>query len=187
MTFFCFWNLCVCIYLFLDLNCNRYIDYLSPNNFDSEFGQSNGYHYVIAKIKKPTSTWSERFFFLLAPVRDFAVKTMLLPCILLALTSQIYAQLSLPSPAWLPPNASAGAIATSGSNKSVPNEQWSTLLGDLLYAYEAQRSGQLPNTNRVTWRNSSALKDGSDVGLDLTGGYYDAGDCSSHNSGFNTC
>lgn len=113
---------------------------------------------------------------------------MLIPCILLALTSRIYAQLSLPSPAWLPPNASTGAIATSGSNTSVPNEQWSTLLGDLLYAYEAQRSGQLPDTNRVTWRNSSALKDGSDVGLDLTGGYYDAGDCSSHSiSGFKTC
>ncbi|KAE9410328.1 glycoside hydrolase family 9 protein, partial [Gymnopus androsaceus JB14] len=94
----------------------------------------------------------------------------------LALASRIYAQLSLPSPAWLPPNASAGAISTSGSNTSVPNEQWSTLLGELLYAYEAQRSGKLPDTNRVSWRNDSALSDGSDVGLDLTGGYYDAGD-----------
>lgn len=103
---------------------------------------------------------------------------MLLPCIFLALASRIYAQLSLPSPAWLPPNASAGAISTSGSNTSVPNEQWSTLLGELLYAYEAQRSGKLPDTNRVSWRNDSALSDGSDVGLDLTGGYYDAGEFS---------
>ncbi|KAJ3937300.1 MAG: glycoside hydrolase family 9 protein [Lentinula lateritia] len=104
---------------------------------------------------------------------------MLLPSCLLALTFasiQVYAQLSLPSPPWLPANASAGAVATTGSNTSVPNEQWSTLLGDLLYFYEAQRSGKLPSNNRVSWRNDSATSDGSDVGLDLTGGYYDAGD-----------
>jgi endoglucanase len=29
---------------------------------------------------------------------------------------------------------------------------------------------------RVPWRNDSALSDGQDAGLDLTGGYYDAGD-----------
>lgn len=42
--------------------------------------------------------------------------------------------------------------------------------------YEAQRSGDLPSTNRVPWRRDSALTDGADVGRDLTGGYYDAGD-----------
>jgi endoglucanase len=42
--------------------------------------------------------------------------------------------------------------------------------------YEAQRSGDLPNDNRIEWRGDSALKDGSDVGRDLSGGYYDAGD-----------
>ncbi|MEO0540289.1 MAG: glycoside hydrolase family 9 protein [Cyanobacteria bacterium P01_A01_bin.105] len=42
--------------------------------------------------------------------------------------------------------------------------------------YEAQRSGDLPENNRITWRGDSALTDGADVGLDLTGGYYDAGD-----------
>ncbi|VEP12732.1 putative endoglucanase [Hyella patelloides LEGE 07179] len=45
-----------------------------------------------------------------------------------------------------------------------------------LLFYEAQRSGDLPNNNRVEWRSDSALNDGSDVGRDLTGGYYDAGD-----------
>ena len=45
-----------------------------------------------------------------------------------------------------------------------------------LYFYEAQRSGRLPETNRVPWRGDSALKDGSDAGIDLSGGYYDAGD-----------
>lgn len=32
--------------------------------------------------------------------------------------------------------------------------------------------------NRVDWRNDSALEDGSDYGLDLSGGWYDAGDVS---------
>ncbi|XP_042884863.1 endoglucanase E-4-like [Penaeus japonicus] len=42
--------------------------------------------------------------------------------------------------------------------------------------YEAQRSGPLPADQRVTWRGDSAVSDGSDVGRDLSGGYYDAGD-----------
>jgi endoglucanase len=45
-----------------------------------------------------------------------------------------------------------------------------------LLFYEAQRSGRLPPNRRVRWRGDSALADGADVGLDLTGGYYDAGD-----------
>ncbi|GAB4825963.1 hypothetical protein Ancab_008831 [Ancistrocladus abbreviatus] len=42
--------------------------------------------------------------------------------------------------------------------------------------YEGQRSGKLPPSQRVTWRKDSALQDGSQVGVDLVGGYYDAGD-----------
>ncbi len=45
-----------------------------------------------------------------------------------------------------------------------------------LYFYETQRSGALPADTRVVWRGDSALGDGSDVGVDLSGGYYDAGD-----------
>jgi len=45
-----------------------------------------------------------------------------------------------------------------------------------LYFYEAQRSGKLPESNRVPWRGDSALDDGADAGVDLSGGYYDAGD-----------
>ena len=45
-----------------------------------------------------------------------------------------------------------------------------------LYFYDAQRSGDLPEGFRVSWRGDSALSDGSDVGLDLSGGFYDAGD-----------
>jgi hypothetical protein len=42
--------------------------------------------------------------------------------------------------------------------------------------YEAQRSGRLPANPRVPWRKDSALNDGRDANVDLTGGWYDAGD-----------
>ncbi|MBQ9946992.1 MAG: glycoside hydrolase family 9 protein [Oscillospiraceae bacterium] len=43
--------------------------------------------------------------------------------------------------------------------------------------YELQRSGDIDEANaRTNWRGDSGMKDGSDVGLDLTGGLYDAGD-----------
>jgi len=45
-----------------------------------------------------------------------------------------------------------------------------------LLFYEAQRSGKLPETNRIYWRHDSELQAGADNGVDLTGGYYDAGD-----------
>ncbi|WP_438497269.1 glycoside hydrolase family 9 protein, partial [Paenibacillus sp. IHBB 3054] len=45
-----------------------------------------------------------------------------------------------------------------------------------IYFYEAQRSGDLPEDNRVEWRGDSGLLDGADVGHDLSGGWYDAGD-----------
>ncbi|HEX3761685.1 MAG TPA: glycoside hydrolase family 9 protein [Kofleriaceae bacterium] len=44
------------------------------------------------------------------------------------------------------------------------------------FFYEAQRSGVLPANKRITWRGNSGLLDGADVGHDLTGGWYDAGD-----------
>nr|GMD70465.1 endoglucanase 8 [Ipomoea batatas] len=42
--------------------------------------------------------------------------------------------------------------------------------------FEGQRSGRLPPDQRLRWRKDSALHDGSSAGVDLTGGYYDAGD-----------
>ena len=45
-----------------------------------------------------------------------------------------------------------------------------------LLFYECQRSGPLPETNRIYWRHDSMIDAGADVGVDLTGGYYDAGD-----------
>ncbi|KAI7739206.1 hypothetical protein M8C21_005628 [Ambrosia artemisiifolia] len=42
--------------------------------------------------------------------------------------------------------------------------------------FEAQRSGYLPGNQRVKWRGNSGLYDGKANGVDLVGGYYDAGD-----------
>ncbi|MFS8029857.1 putative cellulase [Helianthus anomalus] len=42
--------------------------------------------------------------------------------------------------------------------------------------FEAQRSGYLPGNQRVKWRGHSGLMDGKVNGVDLVGGYYDAGD-----------
>jgi len=49
-------------------------------------------------------------------------------------------------------------------------------LQDSMFFYQAQRSGQLPPDNPVSWRGDSDLSDGSDNGVNLTGGYHDAGD-----------
>ncbi|KAH0459401.1 hypothetical protein IEQ34_012215 [Dendrobium chrysotoxum] len=51
----------------------------------------------------------------------------------------------------------------------------SALSKSLLY-FESQRSGHLPHTQRATWRHHSGLADGLQQGVDLVGGYYDAGD-----------
>ena len=42
--------------------------------------------------------------------------------------------------------------------------------------YDLQRSGKLPDNFRCNWRGDSCLSDGSDNGLDLSGGFLDAGD-----------
>jgi endoglucanase len=42
--------------------------------------------------------------------------------------------------------------------------------------YEAQRSGKLPKTNRITWRGDSGVTDRAPDGRDVSGGWYDAGD-----------
>jgi len=107
---------------------------------------------------------------------------------LLALFSLVSAQLALPNPPFLPASIASGAQNSSGG---YPNRKWSSLLGSLLYFYDEQRSGTLPSTNRVPWRNDSLIYDGRDVGIDLTGishllsnlrdsnlyqgGFYDAG------------
>lgn len=53
---------------------------------------------------------------------------------------------------------------------------YAEVLQKSMWFYEVQRSGKLVDNNRVEWRGSSAVNDGSDVGHDLSGGWYDAGD-----------
>lgn len=75
-------------------------------------------------------------------------------------------------------------LASSGTPRQPqpqPNEtisaarEWSRLLSSSLLFFDAQRSGPVEG-NRVPWRQPSALLDGQDLGLNLSGGYFDAGD-----------
>lgn len=45
-----------------------------------------------------------------------------------------------------------------------------------VYFLEAQQAGHLSPNNRVTWRGDACLTDGKDLGKDLSGGWFDAGD-----------
>ncbi|MCX7415093.1 MAG: glycoside hydrolase family 9 protein, partial [Planctomycetia bacterium] len=78
----------------------------------------------------------------------------------------------------------AATIANGTGTGTIVNDD-TVLTGSYNYAevlqksllfYDAQRSGDLPTAFPLNWRGDSALADGSDVGLDLSGGYYDAGD-----------
>ncbi|AGL19393.1 glycoside hydrolase family 9 protein [Actinoplanes sp. N902-109] len=60
--------------------------------------------------------------------------------------------------------------------QAAPAYSYGEALQKSLFFYEAQISGKKPAWSRVSWRGDSALSDGADVGLDLTGGWFDAGD-----------
>ncbi len=60
--------------------------------------------------------------------------------------------------------------------KAASNYNYGEALQKAIMFYEFQRSGKLPDDKRDNWRGDSAMNDGADVGLDLTGGWYDAGD-----------
>ncbi|MFF5218898.1 glycoside hydrolase family 9 protein [Micromonospora sp. NPDC000442] len=76
------------------------------------------------------------------------------------------------------PATGAAAAPTDGAVTAAagPTFNYAEALQKSLLFYEAQQSGELPDWNRVSWRGDSGLRDGSDVGVDLTGGWYDAGD-----------
>ena len=52
---------------------------------------------------------------------------------------------------------------------------WTTPLKQSLLFYQAQRSGKLPDKD-VPWRTSAFLNDRTTDGIDMTGGFFDAGD-----------
>ncbi|TDB75639.1 glycoside hydrolase family 9 protein, partial [Micromonospora sp. KC723] len=90
-----------------------------------------------------------------------------------ALTAALALAVGAAGPAAAVPAASRPAT---GSVAAAPAFNYAEALQKSLFFYEAQQSGKKPAWNRVSWRGDSALTDGADVGLDLTGGWYDAGD-----------
>ena len=54
---------------------------------------------------------------------------------------------------------------------------WDTqdALGKAWLFFKAQQSGKLEAGHPIAWRGDSYLNDGDDVGVDLTGGFFDAG------------
>ena len=76
--------------------------------------------------------------------------------------------------------AAAGTVAIQPAAHAAPSPSgefdYAEALQDSMFFYAAQRSGQLPPDNPVDWRGDSDLADGADNGVNLTGGYHDAGD-----------
>ncbi|MEU0486024.1 glycoside hydrolase family 9 protein [Streptosporangium sp. NPDC006013] len=72
--------------------------------------------------------------------------------------------------------ALAAVPVPAAAQAAAPAFAYGEALQKSIWFYEAQQSGKLPSWNRVNWRGDSGLTDGQDVGLDLTGGWYDAGD-----------
>ena len=78
-------------------------------------------------------------------------------------------------------------ITTPSPSVNIPDNNGSSVSQQGKFAYgealqknflflEANRSGSLGADNRIEWRQDSTTNDGSTVGRDLEGGYFDAGD-----------
>ncbi|KAL6888504.1 hypothetical protein ACP4OV_009530 [Aristida adscensionis] len=72
--------------------------------------------------------------------------------------------------------AAAVIAAVSLASAAAAAHDYVDALSKSLLYFEAQRSGRLPYDQRVRWRGDSGLTDGLEQGVDLVGGYYDAGD-----------
>jgi endoglucanase len=74
--------------------------------------------------------------------------------------------------------AAQAAVPAAGQAAATPASgfDYAEALQDSMFFYQSERSGQLPPGNEVSWRGDSDLFDGSDNGVNLTGGYHDAGD-----------
>jgi endoglucanase len=100
------------------------------------------------------STRRQRRTWTLAPSRPLVA---LLMAAVVAVTGTVVVSL----------NIAANAASTYNYAEALQKAVW---------FYDAQRLGHLPADNRVSWRADSFLSDGADAGLDLTGGFADAGD-----------
>lgn len=70
----------------------------------------------------------------------------------------------------------AGAGASAGEAPPAAGFNYAEALQKTLFFLEAQQSGRLSPNNRVAWRGDACLTDGKDIGRDLSGGWFDAGD-----------
>jgi endoglucanase len=78
-------------------------------------------------------------------------------------------------------SAAAGASASAWPSwpwRKIPSGQhdYRDALAKCILFFEGQRSGRLPASQRAAWRGDSGESDGAAAGVDLEGGYYDAGD-----------
>lgn len=67
-------------------------------------------------------------------------------------------------------------VLASSPTISRTTQNYGEALQKSILFYEAQQAGDLPEWNRFPWRGDSTLEDGADVGVDLSGGWVDAGD-----------
>ncbi|WP_144054339.1 glycoside hydrolase family 9 protein [Pleurocapsa sp. PCC 7319] len=67
-------------------------------------------------------------------------------------------------------------VLTSAHTISQATENYGEALQKSILFFEAQQAGKLPEWNRFPWRGDSTPEDGADVGIDLSGGWIDAGD-----------
>eukprot|EP00775_Hariotina_reticulata_P012172 gene12172-12310_t len=89
-----------------------------------------------------------------------------------------------PNDPFTAPRTKRGSRSSSGggSGGSGKEDDYQRALGLSYLFYEGQMSGNLPRWNRLLaskpggYKHSAHLKDGADLGVDLAGGYYDAGD-----------
>lgn len=63
-----------------------------------------------------------------------------------------------------------------GGNYVDGHPNYMDALAKSILFFQGQRSGRLPNAQQLNWRFSSGLSDGQQAHVDLSGGYYDAGD-----------
>lgn len=74
-----------------------------------------------------------------------------------------------------PPKVGMFKSAHSGQEWDLQTYPMDELLGKAFLFFEFQESGRLRPGHRAPWRGDSYLHDGKKEGLDLVGGWHDAG------------
>jgi len=68
------------------------------------------------------------------------------------------------------------AVAVRPADAATGAFDYGEALQKSMFFYQAQIAGKKPSWSQVSWRGDAAMTDGADAGLDLTGGWFDAGD-----------